>query len=67
MFKGKDTLWNFCFEAFNEVQFQDHIIKHEILSWTTFTLVFKFHCVCFSAIKNCVYREKISLKFNSIK
>ena len=42
-------------------------MNHKILSWNTFTLVSNFHCVCFSSIKNCVYREKIRVKFNSIK
>ena len=35
-------------------------MKHEVLSRNTFTVVSKFHCVCFSLIKKCVYREKIS-------
>ena len=30
--KGKDTLWNFSFRAFHEIQFQGHYMKHEILS-----------------------------------
>ena len=37
-------------------------VFHE--TWNTFMkcfyLVSKFHCVCFSSIKNCFYREKIS-------
>ena len=66
---GKDTLWNFSFRVFQEIHFQGHFMKHEILSWHTFTLVSKFHCVRFSTIKkNCVYWEKIYLlPFNSIK
>ena len=30
--KGKDTLWNFSFKAFHEIQFQGHFMKYEILS-----------------------------------
>ena len=30
--KGKDTLSNFSFRAFHEIQFQGHFIKYEILS-----------------------------------
>ena len=44
-------------------------MKYEILPCNTFTLAPKFHCVCLSSIKDCVYREKISSemrKFNSI-
>ena len=37
-------------------------MKHEIISWNTFTLVPNIHCVHFSSIKSCVYREKISCK-----
>ena len=61
-FNGKDTLWNFSFRGFHEIQFQGHFMKHEILSWNTFTLVSNIHCVCFSSIKNCVYREMITCK-----
>ena len=53
--------WNFSFRAFHEIQFQGHFMKHEILSWNTFTLVSNIHSVCFSSIKR--YR----VKFNSIK
>ena len=35
-------------------------MKHEIVSGNTFTLVPTFHCVCFSSIKSCVYRENMS-------
>ena len=49
-------------EAFNEIQFQEHFMKHEMLSWNTFTLVFKLHCIIFSSIKKCVCREKIPCK-----
>ena len=52
--------WNFSFRAFHEIQFQGHFVKLEILSWNTFTLESKFHCVCFSSIKKCVCREKVS-------
>ena len=38
-------------------------MKHEIISWNTFTLVFlvfKFHSVCFSSIKKlCLLRKDI--------
>ena len=43
----KDTLWNFSFRAFHEI-------------WNTFTLVSKFHCVCFPSITKIVYRESIN-------
>ena len=56
-FKGKDTLWNFSFRAFHEIQFQGHFMKREILSWNTFTLVSNIHYVCFSSIK-IVFAEK---------
>ena len=29
---NKDTLLNFSFKAFHEIQFQGHFMKHEILS-----------------------------------
>ena len=29
--KGNDTLWNFSFREFHEMQFQSHFMKHEIL------------------------------------
>ena len=59
MTKDKNTLWNFSFKVFHEIQFQGHFMKHETLSWNTFTLVSKFHCVPFSS-------EKLYLlKFNS--
>ena len=67
---GKDTLWNFSFRAFYEIKFQGHSIKHEILSWNTFALVFKFRCVCFSSIKKISLQRKDVFwqqKFNSIK
>ena len=57
---GKDTLWNLSFRAFLEIHFKEHFMKHEVLSRNTFTVVSKFHCVSFSLIKKCVYREKIS-------
>ena len=66
--KGKDTLWNFSYRTFHEIQFQGYFMKHEILSWNTFTLVSNIHYVCFSSIKNCVCREKISCrKFKNTK
>ena len=37
-----------------------HFMKHERLSWNTFALVSKFHCVCYHQWINCVYREKMS-------
>ena len=68
--KGKDTLWNFSFSPFHEILFQGHFMKQEILSWNTFTLLFKFHCVRSSSINKIeiVFTEKkYLLKFNSIK
>ena len=66
--KRKDTLWNFSFRAFHEIQFQGYYMKHEILSWNTFTLVFQFHCVGFLSIKKlCLQLEMYRVKFNSIK
>ena len=43
--------WNFSFRAFHDIQFQVHFMKHEILSWNTFTLVSKFHFLFSSSIK----------------
>ena len=60
--KRKDTLWNFSFRAFHEIQFQGYYMKHEILSWNTFTLVFQFHCVGFLSIKKLCL-QLILLKF----
>ena len=37
-------------------------MKHEILSWNTFTLVSNIHCVCFSSIKKLCFQRKISCK-----
>ena len=62
VYQGKDTLWNFSFREFHEIQFQSHFMKHKILSWNTFTLVSNIHYVCFSSIKKCVWREKIPCK-----
>ena len=28
IYKGKDTLWNFSFKAFHEIQFQGHFMKY---------------------------------------
>ena len=56
--KGKDTLSKFSFRAFHQIQFQGHFMKHEILSWSTFALISKFHCVCFSSIKKIAFTEK---------
>ena len=50
--------WNFSFRAFHEIQFQEHFIKHEILSWNTFTLVSKFHFLFFSSIKKLSLQRK---------
>ena len=59
---------NISFGAFNEIQFQGHFMKHEILSWNLFTFVFKLHCVLFSSVKKIVFTETRYLpKFNSIK
>ena len=63
--KGKDILWNCSFRAFHEIQLQGHFMKHDTLSWNTFILVSKFHCVCFSSIKKILFTEK--RYFNSIK
>ena len=30
--QGKDTLWNFSFTAFHEIQFQEQFMKNKILS-----------------------------------
>ena len=58
--KRKDTLWNFSFRTFHEIQFQGHFMKHEILSWNIFTLVSNIHCVYFSPIKKlCLQRKDI--------
>ena len=54
--------WNFSFRGFHEIQFQGHFMKHEILSWITFTLVSNIHCVCFSSIKTCVCSEKMIIR-----
>ena len=43
---------NFSFRAFHEIQFQDHFMKYEILSWNNFILVSNIHCVRFSSIEN---------------
>ena len=56
--KGKDTLWNFSFRVFNEINFQGHFMKYEILSWNTFTLVSKFYCVSHSQKKCDIYCNK---------
>ena len=64
--KGKDTLWNLSFRVFHEIHFQGHFMKHEMLSWNTFTLVSKFHCVRFSSIKKIVFTEKRYIFYNLI-
>ena len=64
--EGKDTLWNFSFGVFHEIQFQAHFMKHVIRLWNTFTLVSKFHCVLLSSIKNVITEKTYLLKFNSI-
>ena len=65
-FKGKDTLWNFSIRAFHEIQFQGHFTKHKKLSWNTFALVSKIHCVRFSSIKKLCLQKK-GVKCNIIK
>ena len=50
--------WNFSFRAFHEIQFQEHFMKHEILSWNTFTLVLKFHFLISSSIKKLSLQRK---------
>ena len=55
--KGKDTLWNFSFKTFHEIQFQGHFVKHEILSWNTLTLVSNNQRV-FLTNKKIVFAEK---------
>ena len=67
-YKGKDTLWNFTFKAFQEIQFHRHFMKHEILSWNAFTLVSNFHGVCFTSITKIVcIKKRYRVKFSSIK
>ena len=51
---GKDTLWNFSFRAFHEIQFQGHFMKYEILSWNTFTSVSNINRVMFLINKKIV-------------
>ena len=69
--KGRIHCEIFSFRAFHEIQFQGHFIawntfKHEILSWNSFTLAFKFYCVRFSSIKKlCLQLERYRVKFNS--
>ena len=46
------------FRAFHAIQFQCHFMKHEILSWNSFTLVFKLHFVRFSSIKKLCLQGK---------
>ena len=50
--------WNFSFRAFHEIQFQEHFMKHEILSWNTFTLLSKFHFLFSSSIKKLSLQRK---------
>ena len=71
-FKCKGILWTVSLRAFHEIQFQEHFMKYEILSWNTFTLVSKFHCVWFSSLKKQrIYRvfteKRCLLKFSIIK
>ena len=54
--KGKDTLWDFSFRVFHEIQFQGHFMKYEILSWNTFTLGSQLLLID----KKSVYREKMT-------
>ena len=35
-------------------------MKYEMFSLNTFTLVCQFYYVCFSSLKKCLYREKMS-------
>ena len=42
----------------SETFLSGHLMKHDILSWNTFTLAFKFHCVRFSSIKNMCLQKK---------
>ena len=46
------------FRAFHAIQFQCHFMKHEILSWNSFTLVLKLHFVRFSSIKKLCLQGK---------
>ena len=54
--------WIFCFWVFHEMQFQGHSMKHKVLSWNTFTLVYKFHCLYFSSTTTtkCFNSKKMS-------
>ena len=59
--KGRIHCEIFLSEDFMKYSFRV-ISWNKILSWNTFTLVSNIHCVCFSSIKNCVWREKIPCK-----
>ena len=59
--KGRIHCEIFLSEDFMKYSFRV-ISWNKILSWNTFTLVSNIHCVCFSSIKNCVWREKIPYK-----
>ena len=55
--KSKDAL-----RTFSPRVLQGHVLPqfqgHQILSWNTFTLVSKFHWVCFFLTKKIVFTEK---------
>ena len=67
MFLRQGYTVKLSFRVFHEINFQRHFMKHEILSWSTFTLVYKFHCARFSPIKKlCLQRKDISSKICDI-
>ena len=45
----RQGLWHFSFRVLHKIQFQGHFMKHNMLSWNTFTLVSNFHCLYFSS------------------
>ena len=47
VFKGKDTLWNFFFRGFHEIQFQEHFMRYKTLSWNALTLASKFRWISY--------------------
>ena len=53
--------------AFHEIEFQGHFMKQKVLSWNSFILLSKFHCVCCSSIKDGFTEKRYLLKFNRIK
>ena len=61
--------WNFSFWASHEIQFQGHFMKHEMLSWNTFTLLLLLLLVhslrMFLINKKIAFAEKrYRVKFN---